>query len=188
MFLNQNISHLAKAKELLEQNGSLTEVALLLEAAIQKGELGKGNYEAWVLLGEVRSMDEREDQAMRALVEGVRRSQESGQPGEGMIVSPLMFTSIDRTHPEVHLVTCNFIYKRNIRTSISCYTLELAYYQIWPIITERAKRTYTESSMGFSSTSHERVSVYCSPTAHERGVGCRCTNWSGGAVLYQCRV
>ncbi|GJJ06241.1 hypothetical protein Clacol_000432 [Clathrus columnatus] len=92
-FMDQPISHLTQAKQLLERNGSLTEVALLLEAAIQKGELGQGDYEAWVLLGEVRSMDEREDQAMRALTEGVRRSQESGQSGEGMISLAISYTN-----------------------------------------------------------------------------------------------
>ena len=35
---------------MLEQNASLTEIALLLEAAIQKGDLGEGGYEAWILL------------------------------------------------------------------------------------------------------------------------------------------
>ncbi len=42
-------------------NGSLTEAALLLEAAIQKGDLGVSGYEAWILLGETWSMDEREE-------------------------------------------------------------------------------------------------------------------------------
>lgn len=80
-------SPLADAKRLLEQNGSLTEAALLLEAAIQKGELGSGGYEAWILLGEVRGMDEREEQGMRALMEGVQRAGEAGESGEGMLVS-----------------------------------------------------------------------------------------------------
>lgn len=79
-------SHLAEAKALLEQNGSLSEAALLLEAAIQKGELGEGGYEAWILLGETRNMDEREEAGMRALAEGVKRGQEAGAPGVGMLV------------------------------------------------------------------------------------------------------
>lgn len=83
-------SPLTDAKRLLEQNGSLTEAALLLEAAIQKGELGEGDYEAWILLGETRNMDEREDAGMRALVEGVRRAEEAGASGTGMLVSNLM--------------------------------------------------------------------------------------------------
>lgn len=80
-------SFLNDAKTLLEQGGSLTEVGLMLEAAIQKGDLGRGGYEAWILLGEVRSMDEREDTSMRALNEGVKRAVETGAAGEGMIVS-----------------------------------------------------------------------------------------------------
>jgi peroxin-5 len=52
-------------------NASLSQVALLLEAAIQKGELGKGGYEAWILLGEMRNMDEWEEAGMKALTEGV---------------------------------------------------------------------------------------------------------------------
>lgn len=70
----------------MEQNGSLTEAALLLEAAIQQGDLGKGGYEAWILLGEVRSMDEREEAGMRALLEGVTRAERAGDVGEGMLV------------------------------------------------------------------------------------------------------
>jgi peroxin-5 len=80
------MSHLARAKQLLDQNGSLTEAALLLEAAIQQGELGEGGYESWILLGETRSMDEREEAGMKALTEGVRRAREAGQNGEGMLV------------------------------------------------------------------------------------------------------
>jgi len=80
-------SPLKDAKELLEQNGSLSEAALLLEAAIQKGDLGKGGYEAWILLGETRSMDEREEAGMLALMQGVKLAEEAGDAGEGMMVS-----------------------------------------------------------------------------------------------------
>ncbi|TCD61695.1 Peroxisomal membrane signal receptor PTS1 [Steccherinum ochraceum] len=86
-------SPLADAKRLLEQNGSLTEAALLLEAAIQKGELGSGGYESWILLGEVRSMDEREEQGMRALMEGVKRAEDAGDAGEGMLSLAISFTN-----------------------------------------------------------------------------------------------
>jgi peroxin-5 len=79
-------SFLSDAKALLDQNGSLSEAALLLEAAIQKGDLGEGGYEAWVLLGETRNMDEREELGMKALVEGVKRAEEAGAPGVGMLV------------------------------------------------------------------------------------------------------
>jgi peroxin-5 len=79
-------SALSEAKALLEQNGSLTEAGLLLEAAIQSGELGEGGYETWILLGETRNMDEREEQGMRALAEGVKRAEAAGAPGAGMLV------------------------------------------------------------------------------------------------------
>lgn len=58
----------------------------MLEAAIQKGELGEGGYETWILLGETRNMDEREDAGMRALSEGVTRAEASGAAGVGMLV------------------------------------------------------------------------------------------------------
>ena len=79
-------SPLSEAKALLERNGSLSEAALLLEAAIQTGELGERGYEAWILLGETRSMDEREEQGMRALMEGVQRAEAAGADGAGMLV------------------------------------------------------------------------------------------------------
>lgn len=59
----------------------------MIEAAIQQGDFGKGGYEAWILLGETRGMDEREEAAMRALREGVRIAEENGAAGEGMLVS-----------------------------------------------------------------------------------------------------
>jgi len=80
------LSPLALAKQMLEQNASLSQVALLLEAAIQKGELGEGGYEAWILLGETRNMDEREEAGMKALTEGVRLAEEAGAAGAGMLV------------------------------------------------------------------------------------------------------
>ncbi|KIY74324.1 TPR-like protein [Cylindrobasidium torrendii FP15055 ss-10] len=91
-------SHLAEAKALLEQNGSLSEAALLLEAAIQKGDLGEGGFEAWILLGETRNMDERETQGMRALQEGVRIAEGAGAAGSGMLSLAISYTneSFDR--------------------------------------------------------------------------------------------
>ena len=82
-------SLLGDAKALLEQNGSLSEAALMLEAAIQQGELGEGGYEAWILLGETRNMDEREEAGMKALMQGVKRAEEAGAPGAGMLVRDL---------------------------------------------------------------------------------------------------
>ncbi|KDR75164.1 hypothetical protein GALMADRAFT_249106 [Galerina marginata CBS 339.88] len=86
-------SFLSDAKALLESNGSLSEAALMLEAAIQQGELGEGGYEAWILLGETRNMDEREDAGMRALLQGVRRAEDAGSPGAGMLSLAISFTN-----------------------------------------------------------------------------------------------
>ncbi|KAJ2930263.1 hypothetical protein H1R20_g6840, partial [Candolleomyces eurysporus] len=81
------------AKALLEQNGSLSEAALMLEAAIQQGDLGDGGYEAWILLGETRNMDEREEAGMRALAQGVKRAEEAGAQGAGMLSLAISFTN-----------------------------------------------------------------------------------------------
>lgn len=53
----------------------------MFEAAIQKGDLGEGGHEAWILLGEVRGMDEREDLGLAALREGVQVAKENGGAG-----------------------------------------------------------------------------------------------------------
>jgi peroxin-5 len=89
-------SALQEAKALLEGNGSLSEAALMLEAAIQKGDLGEGGYEAWILLGDVRTMDEREDAGMRAMMQGVRLAEAAGVPGPGMLVSILLSNGLIR--------------------------------------------------------------------------------------------
>ncbi|KZT29021.1 TPR-like protein [Neolentinus lepideus HHB14362 ss-1] len=86
-------SLLDEAKALLSQDGSLSEVSLMLEAAIQKGELGEGGYEAWILLGETRNMDEREEMGMRALVEGVKRAEEVGAAPAGMLSLAISYTN-----------------------------------------------------------------------------------------------
>ncbi|KAG2150967.1 hypothetical protein DEU56DRAFT_779407 [Suillus clintonianus] len=86
-------SPLSEAKAFLEQGGSLSEAALLLEAAIQKGELGEGGYEAWILLGETRNMDEREDLGLRALTEGVRLSEAANADGAGMLSLAISYTN-----------------------------------------------------------------------------------------------
>lgn len=86
--LKDGNASLQAAKEFLNSGGSLSEVALMLEAAIQQKDLGEGGYEAWILLGEVRSMDEREELGMQALREGVRiASEQGGAGGVGMLVS-----------------------------------------------------------------------------------------------------
>jgi peroxin-5 len=95
---SSTLSPLAQAKQMLEENASLSEVALLLEAAIQKGDLGEGGYEAWILLGETRNMDEREEGGMKALTEGVRLAEEAGSTGAGMLSLAISYTneSFDR--------------------------------------------------------------------------------------------
>ena len=93
---SSSASLLEQARALLRSSGSLTEAALMIEAAIQQGELGEGGYEAWIFLGETRSMDEREEAAMRALKEGVRRAEEVGAKGEGMLVRIIYFIQSSR--------------------------------------------------------------------------------------------
>ncbi|KAG9097377.1 Peroxisomal membrane signal receptor PTS1, partial [Ceratobasidium sp. UAMH 11750] len=85
-------SFLDAAKEILAHpsgTGSLREAGLLLEAAIQKGQLGEGGYEAWVLLGEVRGMDERESEGLVALREGVNR----GAPPQALLSLAISYTN-----------------------------------------------------------------------------------------------
>ncbi|KAF8332035.1 uncharacterized protein EI90DRAFT_2972114 [Cantharellus anzutake] len=101
--------HLARAKELLATNGSLDEAALLIEASIQKGELGKGGYEAWLLLGRARSMDEREVQALRALREGTRIAQSTGDGTTGMLDLAISYTN------ELHDLAAQHILRQWIR-------------------------------------------------------------------------
>jgi hypothetical protein len=107
-------SALNEAKALLEQNGSLSEAALLLEVAIQRGELGEGGYEAWILLGDAKTMDEHEDAGLRALIEGVSRAEAAGVPGPGMLVS--IFVHICQlTNDYPNQVLGNILYERIIR-------------------------------------------------------------------------
>lgn len=86
-------SPLARAKELLASNGSLTQAALLFEAAIQKGDLGEGGYEAWILLGETHSMDEREESAIRALAAGVSIAEAAGDEAAGRVSLAISYTN-----------------------------------------------------------------------------------------------
>jgi peroxin-5 len=97
---------------MLDQNGSLSEAALLLEAAIQQGEFGEGGYETWILLGETRNMDEREELGMRALVEGVKRAEAAGAAGVGQLVSPFISPHQIGTEPQLFPpVTGNFLHE-----------------------------------------------------------------------------
>lgn len=86
-------SPLERAKELLAANGSLSEAALLLEAAIQKNDLGKGGYEAWILLGETHSMDEREEAAIKALQAGVTIAEQVGDEAVGRVSLAIAYTN-----------------------------------------------------------------------------------------------
>ncbi|CAE6448545.1 unnamed protein product, partial [Rhizoctonia solani] len=94
-------SFLDAAKAILAHpsgTGSLREAALLLEAAIQKGQLGEGGYESWVLLGEVRGMDEREAEGLIALREGVNR----GAPPEALLSLAISYTNESYTRASQH--------------------------------------------------------------------------------------
>ncbi|KAF8635230.1 hypothetical protein AX17_004005 [Amanita inopinata Kibby_2008] len=86
-------SLLQDAKALLDMNGSLSEAAIMLEAAIQKGDLGEGGFEAWILLGDVRTMDEREDAGMRAMIQGIKLAEAAGADGAGMMSLAISFTN-----------------------------------------------------------------------------------------------
>lgn len=110
-------SYLNDAKALLEQNGSLSEAALLLEAAIQKGEMGEGGYESWIMLGETRNMDEREEAGMRALTQGVKIAEAAGTSGAGMIVRQSFLSKCD-IYLTCSAVPGHLVYERIIRQSI----------------------------------------------------------------------
>ena len=110
--LSSTRSPLAEAKSLLDQNGSLSEAALLLEAAVQKGEFGEGGYETWILLGETRNMDEREEAGMRALVEGVKRAEAAGAAGVGQLVGSCPSRAVVISQPDLTcIVIGHFIYE-----------------------------------------------------------------------------
>lgn len=98
----------------------------MLEGAIQQGELGEGGYETWILLGETRNMDEREEAGMRALLEGVKRAEEAGAPGSGMLVSFVKIRNVTPwltwTHPQV---TGDLIHERILRSRIAYDALAL---------------------------------------------------------------
>ncbi|CCA73009.1 related to PEX5-peroxisomal targeting signal receptor [Serendipita indica DSM 11827] len=105
-------SSLQAAKDLLNAGGSLSEVALMLEAAIQNKDLGEGGYEAWILLGEVRSMDEREELGMLALREGVRiASENGGAGGVGMLSLAISYTNEGYDRPS-QLLLLNWLKTR----------------------------------------------------------------------------
>ncbi|KAJ7747387.1 hypothetical protein B0H16DRAFT_931027 [Mycena metata] len=144
-------SHLTEAKALLEQNGSLSEAALLLEAAIQKGEFGEGGYESWILLGETRNMDEREEAGMRALAEGVKRGEAAGAPGVGMLSLAISYTneSMDRAS---HAMLLRWIQSRFPAHSIPAETVTaVASHAVWDTHTK-----LTEVFIDLARTQHSR--------------------------------
>ncbi|KAJ6500063.1 hypothetical protein C8R47DRAFT_1110301 [Mycena vitilis] len=144
-------SHLDEAKALLEHNGSLSEAALLLEAAIQKGELGEGGYEAWILLGETRNMDEREEAGMRALTEGVKRGEAAGAPGVGMLSLAISYTneSMDRAS---HAMLLRWIRSRFPAHPVPAETIAaVATNAVWD-----AHTRLTDAFLDLARTQHSR--------------------------------
>ncbi|KAI0305738.1 hypothetical protein B0F90DRAFT_1815316 [Multifurca ochricompacta] len=141
-------SPLSLAKQMLEQNASLSEVALLLEAAIQKGEFGEGGYEAWILLGETRNMDEREEAGMKALTEGVRIAQEAGAAGVGMVSLAISYTneSFDRAS---HTMLMHWLRARFPDTPIQPETQEALTQSSW-----HSHNVVTEAFLNIARTQH----------------------------------
>jgi hypothetical protein len=78
---------------LLASGGSLTEAARLLEAALQCGDAGAGGYEAWLRLGEARSVGGRERPAMQA-------------PATGVAVAAATTTAVYHSGVSVHRNVC----------------------------------------------------------------------------------
>lgn len=97
----QDMGSLGRALDLLRNNGSLSEVALLIEASLSSGttqqqvsELSQtlqdkpdsleskiaagGEAAVWTLLGQIQSMDEKEAAGVRAMEEGRRRFEAMG--------------------------------------------------------------------------------------------------------------
>jgi peroxin-5 len=119
-YVNDPNTSLSKAMEMLASGQvSLSEVAQMFEAAIQQGDLGEGGHEAWILLGEVRSMDEREDLGLAALKEGVQIAKENGGAGGvGLLVCILLLSSLFSLRPLFLPVARYRLYERRIRTSV----------------------------------------------------------------------
>ena len=128
----------------------------MLEAAIQQEELGEGGYESWILLGETRNMDEREEAGMRALLQGVKRAEDSGTPGAGMLVSlvQINFTSnliSFRASQSLAISFTNESYDRASHTMLLRWFR--AHYPSIPIPEETTKAMATSSSWD----THDRI-------------------------------
>ncbi|KAI0696708.1 hypothetical protein BC835DRAFT_1414101 [Cytidiella melzeri] len=143
-------SYLVDAKALLEQGGSLTEVALMLEAAIQKGDLGQGGWETWVLLGEVRSMDEREEAGMRALTQGVKRAEMVGSAGEGMLSLAISFTN-ESYERASHTMLLRWLHARYPELSITDETWKSLSQSSW-----HSHEQVTEAFINLARDQHAR--------------------------------
>jgi len=150
-------SLLSDAKQLLESNGSLSEAALMLEAAIQLGEFGEGGFESWILLGETRNMDEREEAGMRALLEGVNIAEQAGAHGVGMLVSRSYLVSVHSyilKHSHFQSLAISFTNESYDRASHTMLVRWFkAKYPTVPIPEETAKAVGTNSSWD----THERI-------------------------------
>jgi peroxin-5 len=147
---------LSDAKAMLDNNGSLSEAALLLEAAIQKGDLGKGGYEAWILLGETRSMDEREEAGMLALMQGVKLAEAAGDAGEGMMVRhDMLHKSLIITKHMLQSLAISFTNESYERASHSTLLRWLrARYPSHPVPEETINSMFT----GASWDTHDKIS------------------------------
>lgn len=183
--VQDNASSLNAAKELLNKGGSLSEAALMLEAAIQKGDLGEGGYEAWILLGECRSMDECEDAALRALNEGVKKAEAAGSTGSGMLVSP---THLDRSKfvNPFRSVSGYFLHQRTIQPRIVHNALTMG---AGPLPVPPSFRRSVERHLAKRSVGHARACSRCvhqsRPYAASTGrSGSRSANWIRNSVLH----
>ena len=128
LYVNDPNTLLSRAKEVLASGQvSLSEVARMFEAAIQKGDLGEGGYEAWILLGEVRGMDEREDLGLAALIEGVEIAKhKGGEGGVGLLVCILLLPSLLLLRLWFRLVTRHRLHERRIRPGVPTMPARLA--------------------------------------------------------------
>lgn len=119
-YINDTSTSLSKVIEMLATGQvSLSEVAQMLEAVIQKGDLGEGGHEAWILLGEVCGMDEREDLGLAALREGVQIAKEDGGAGGvGLLVCIPYLSLLLSLRLSFLLVTRHRLHERRTRPSI----------------------------------------------------------------------
>ena len=161
----------------------------MLEAAIQKGDLGQGGYEAWILLGEVRSMDEREDASMRALNEGVKRAVDANAAGEGMLVSVgllLGFNLWINYSLIPNTVSSNIFHERKLRTGLSYDAPALAARPFPRVPNSRGRVGLAHRFiLELARESYGDVHRPRARATRKRKDGSRCTDWFGRSVLHQ---